>query len=78
MPSAAVAGPEWKDPYPESQLPEQCDLLARKFLRGSAPFLLRVFRDCSSGLGVLPCNPRMGTRGRLQQPGGRRLQGRAL
>lgn len=49
----------WHNPFLEARLAPQCDLMSRKWAGASAGSVLRLFRDCSAGLGVLPCTTKL-------------------
>lgn len=46
-----------QDPFAGAALDHRCVLLARKFSQPAAKWVERVYRSCTAGLGVLPCDP---------------------
>lgn len=49
------AGSSYSDPFAPVKLDAECALMARKFTPGSAASLLKLYRNCTAGLGVLAC-----------------------
>ena len=56
---ATLGSPEFlsEQGYSAAALSPRCPLLARKFAPAATQPLLRLYRSCTAGLGILPCDP---------------------